>query len=1147
MRAALSSFRAFKSSAFKASTVKPALTGTAAAATVALAAGLLGASPAPIHHGLGQALALSAVRAAFPATVKATSGPRRGSDGRYIYDRPSLTGQKAAQQSDVRRLSGALLRPSAAAGTPLVNEAVQTFDVNNPAPAFAPPTGQLASLTATNLTPVWTADETMIVFSSNRMANGGIQPDGRFHIWAIPVNGGAAVQLTSSTGTSPGGVAPGTMKGEFFPALSGGNNQYLAFTSDGQTPGTQNLYRIQFSLTTVNVSDTTANGPSSLTVRNDGFAVGAGGTGFSQVGRPAFAGRPDEIVFAALTTGGSNTAYNSHSHLYYLYTGTGGSDPSNPSLPAKITDGPADDTDPAYSTDAQFIAFSSTATTISQTGQQPGGRLDQTLTLTATPRSNRSLFLLGGGARSNAFGSITLGGKPLTSAGTDDYGPAWSSLNRNAYLNPAPGAEYLAFSRGSSPASAHDIYYLQVLRNVDASGETGRSNEAATTPLPANTPVYRVNSGGPTVSNGANTFTSDATTPGVVANGGTAETITPAVATNTVNDPTAPPAIYNTDRNGTFNYVFSNLTPDVEYTVRLHLSDNKNTAVGKRLFTVNANGNTIPIDIVQIAQTSPGRLDGVVTDSATNAPLTGATITVTDQAGQPVTTTPDPLTTTTPTTPDPNGGANVNYNTQLPQGLYTITATATGYPAQSRTLNVSSGALVRADFALTQATGTATGTVSSNGTPLSNIPLTVIAVGPNGTPGANIPGPFATVDGGNYTLTLPVGSYYVTAETTGNYQTLTQVVNITAGGTTTQNFVLQAGAAIGTLGGLVTNSVSAQPLGGVLVEVQQGANVVALTRTTTATTSPAAPNGDAKPLNYLARLPTGAYTVQFLAPGFTSQPQPVTVVNTAGPPANAFVRQDAPLVSQTAVVGQNTAVVVDIQTSSDFNGNINVAFAPQANGGDPPIAQGIEILSSPNSFDSSGLGANGYFQNGFNQNGIAPILYSVTGSDGAVNLNFFSQNGTPSYYNIYRTAQGSGQEGNVPFLTNVQNTFVTDTQVTNGVEYYYQVTAVYNETLTPEGAQTDGTGNNGAVKLNTDDNCGRLPGRAVRRCVPDMGTWPDPVQHRLFVQPQRHLQQPGDEPALRDGHFRSAGPAARRRRHRRPELHRHLRVAGAEP
>ena len=50
-------------------------------------------------------------------------------------------------------------------------------------------------------------------------------------------------------------------------------------------------------------------------------------------------------------------------HIYYLYLNTAGFDPNNDSLPAKLTDGPANDTDPAYSKDGQFVAFASTAVT----------------------------------------------------------------------------------------------------------------------------------------------------------------------------------------------------------------------------------------------------------------------------------------------------------------------------------------------------------------------------------------------------------------------------------------------------------------------------------------------------------------------------------------------------------------------------------------------------------------------------------------------------------------------------------------------------------------------------------------------------------------------------------------------------------------
>ncbi len=103
----------------------------------------------------------------------------------------------------------------------------------------------------------------MLVFSSNRTASGSAGP--RFHLWAIPINGGTPVQLTDSPGSAVGG-------GEFFPALSSGNNRQIAFTSDAQSPGVQNLYTMPFTAALVNVSDKTV--ITSPTIRTD--AAGAG-------------------------------------------------------------------------------------------------------------------------------------------------------------------------------------------------------------------------------------------------------------------------------------------------------------------------------------------------------------------------------------------------------------------------------------------------------------------------------------------------------------------------------------------------------------------------------------------------------------------------------------------------------------------------------------------------------------------------------------------------------------------------------------------------------------------------------------------------------------------------------------------------------
>ena len=262
--------------------------------SLAFAAGTLQAAPLSAHGGTGQALALRAsLRSLMPVvkqpkTFKQMSGDedlRRASDGRYIYKHQVMRG-------------GAMLKDRAsAAGAPQVDEAVQTYDVFNPPPTFTPTQGP--NLTPTNLTPIWSADETMLVFSSNRTASGGVQADGRFHIWGIPVNGGAPIQFTSSTGPVGGG--------EFFPALSADSNREMAFTSDANTGGlnpnnVQNLYSMQVTNVTVAVDSS-----KSPTIRtNDPLAIAQGGLGFSGVLRPTFApGNSDEIIFSAVSTTGT--------------------------------------------------------------------------------------------------------------------------------------------------------------------------------------------------------------------------------------------------------------------------------------------------------------------------------------------------------------------------------------------------------------------------------------------------------------------------------------------------------------------------------------------------------------------------------------------------------------------------------------------------------------------------------------------------------------------------------------------------------------------------------------------------------------------------------------------------------------------------
>ena len=555
----------------------------------------------PSSGGVGAVLALAAQLRL--ADLRAATASSHDPNGRALLPRRLMH-------------SGAILKAQAA--TPVTTPipgAVQTYDVFNPPPAFRPLIGYdngggaignnpqnpplyVGSLAPTNLTPVWSQDETFLVYSSNRTVTGSVATDGRFHLWAISVNGGEAYQITTSTGPAGGG--------EFFPALNSSNNTEIAFSSDAQTPGVQNLYAIQFSFAAV-VAGTPGN------ISDPTFVVSptnTAGTGFDQVERPTISPTNSNlIVFSAHSTTGTNAGHN---HLYFLNLTTGGFDANNRSLPAKLTDGQADDIDPAYSNDGQYLAFASTASRVdAQTA--PNNTFSSnpntsqsitTITAGTTSGSNRSLFLLSGGAGASGTGAAGFGTPPaslqsvhgrITQTGTDDYGPAWSYNNPNQYTNSGIGFEYLAFARGAAQTSPHDIYYLQTVRGVNSQGETGRSYEASTAPVAGGATLYQVAAG----SNGYRTYTGDNAANGLpFFFGGALGTNTATV--DTTNDPTAPPGLYSTFRLGgaavgaapniapadQFTYTLPNLTPGSVYTVRLHFADPTDAVAGKRVFKV---------------------------------------------------------------------------------------------------------------------------------------------------------------------------------------------------------------------------------------------------------------------------------------------------------------------------------------------------------------------------------------------------------------------------------------------------------------------------------------------------------------------------------------------------------------------------------
>ena len=1109
------------------------------------------ADPGASQGGLGQALALRAslhapqARAAAPGVAEDFNGLQRTPNGRVLLGRNMLR-------------PGALRANVAGGNTVPIPGADQTFDVNNPAPAFQPligfqnPDGSLGNnpanapifqplnaLIPTNLTPVWSADEKFLIFSSNRSLTGDVNHEGvdgvtsRFHIWAISVNGGEAFQITTSQATM--GENTAVPHGEFFPTLTPTDGG-LAFTSDAQSSGTQNLFVLSnFSYTgllslnntqafqNVSNTDTTNGGILSVTLRAPAGQTtfptetqSEALTGFGSVQRPTFLGtNAGELVFSAQSVTGPNAG---RFHLYFLFTSSGGSDQSNVSFPGQLTDGPADDTDPASSKDGQFVAFASTATSLSpNTSGAPGA--PPTLTSGGTaPGGDRTIFLVGGGGTSGnglgvvpatfqsqngRVGAITAAGTPAGS-NMDNFGPAWSFNNPNQFTNPSPGFEYLAFARGASPTSPHDIYYLQAVRFVNAGGVSQRSVEAATTPRTFNFPVYQINAGDVS-GGGVGSYLSDLNAlfnnGGGFFAGGTAETITPPQNISTAGDPGTPPGIFRTDRNGTFSYTLPNLTATATYTVRLHFSDPTSTAAGQRLFNVSANGNPVltNFDIVANALAGNGNFGGLV--SVGGVAQAGVTVTVTDGAGNAVSS----LTTgQQQTSAPPNGDNNpTNYFSDLPAGTYTVTVTGAGFTAQSQTIVINTSGFTRADFNLTGTnTVTATGTVTAGGGPALNIPIRIT------DPATNVVVATGTSNGtnGQFSFPVPLGTFNVTANPATNtgFSTQTQQFTFTAGGPNVVNFVLAAGAgAVGTLGGLVTDAGSGQSLAGVTVTVRAAGAVVAIV-TTGGSTSPAAPFGDGQPQNYSLNLPGAAtpgtqYNVTFSLPGYTSGQATPSVIN------GAFTRQNQALARANGAT-PNAAVVESFPVTADLTNRITLNFTPTNPAKGVPIVEGVEVLAGANvngnRTASSGFGslttavdpsapqnllAIGDFAGGLNGNGLVTLTFNAPGGTGG-------SLGTPASYSVFRSSgsptdvnqpgTGSGQENSFAYLLNVTPTdnggtlTLLDQNAVIGDEYFYQVVANFLEQIVPEGAAPVGaTTANAAVMLNTDDNRGETTAR----------------------------------------------------------------------
>jgi hypothetical protein len=107
--------------------------------------------------------------------------------------------------------------------------------------------------------------------------------------------------------------------------------------------------------------------------------------------------------------------------------------------------------------------------------------------------------------------------------------------------------------------------------------------------------------------------------------GGTTASVTNAISTTGVTNP-APQAVYQSNRYGNFSYTIAGLTAGASYTVRLHFAEEYWTAAGKRVFNTSINGSQVLTNF-DILATAGGEHKAVVEQFGAAASNTG-TITI---------------------------------------------------------------------------------------------------------------------------------------------------------------------------------------------------------------------------------------------------------------------------------------------------------------------------------------------------------------------------------------------------------------------------------------------------------------------------------------------------------------------------------------
>lgn len=318
-----------------------------------------------------------------------------------------------------------------------VNSTVQSSDFT--LSTYGLSTALAASGTAanlpTNVDPVWSPDQTFIIFASNRKSVADPTPTLLYHLYSIDAQGDAS-SLTLLTPMSQ------ILYSQRYPAFegtsTGGSASQIVFAQSTTATGDYYLYSGTLTLATVTTGgyspiNAVSQIPTPFGTLNDNLTVQHPSLNGSLV---VFAGAPAGGLAARHLFAVSLSGNGAVTELTYDTLGNGTSE-----------------LDPALDPSGNFIAFDSSS---------PGWTQNASNQFTSAGlATNRGIFVMNlSGTR---WSQLTV---PTSTTANISITPCWSLGATNTFLNPDGLHEYIYFSRQLTGTTFH-VYYLR----ADESGD----------------------------------------------------------------------------------------------------------------------------------------------------------------------------------------------------------------------------------------------------------------------------------------------------------------------------------------------------------------------------------------------------------------------------------------------------------------------------------------------------------------------------------------------------------------------------------------------------------------------------------------------------------------------------------------------------